>query len=134
MSSPFIMAIFSAEGSYSHFVSTRTISIGRPFLLFPRHTFSSFQGRSFFQPYFCFFSRSRRIVSVILAYFPAPFIYNIIIISWEGKGINGVLEEHGCIKCLVYGERVCIKYLVLRKEKIVSWFVCAHMVTRIKLW
>ena len=30
--------------------------------------------------------------------FQAPFICNIIIISWEGEDINGVLEEHGCIK------------------------------------
>jgi hypothetical protein len=63
------MALFSAGGSSCHFVSTRTISIGRQFLLFPRHTFSSFQGRSFSRPYFCFFSCSCRIVSVILAYF-----------------------------------------------------------------
>jgi hypothetical protein len=29
--------------------------------------------------------------------FQTPFICNIII-SWEGEDINGVLEEHGCIK------------------------------------
>jgi hypothetical protein len=30
--------------------------------------------------------------------FQVFFICNIIIISWEGKDINGVLEEHSCIK------------------------------------
>ena len=30
--------------------------------------------------------------------FQAFFICNIIIISWEGEDINGVLEEYGCIK------------------------------------
>ncbi len=82
--------------------------------------------------------------------FQAPFTCNIIIISWKGKDINGVFEEHGCIKwfvlnalfteegcalnALFYGGRVCIKCLVLRREKTVLWFACTHMVTRIKLW
>jgi hypothetical protein len=33
--------------------------------------------------------------------FQAPFICNIIIISWEGEEINGVLEQRGCIKWFV---------------------------------
>ena len=82
--------------------------------------------------------------------FQAPFTYNIIIISWEGEEINGVLEEHSCIKwfalnalfmeegcalnALFYGGRVYIKCLVLRREKTVLWFACTHMITRIKLW
>ena len=66
---PFYNGPFFRGGSSCHFISTRTIPIDRPFLLFPRHAFSSFQGKSFFQPCFRFFSRSCRIVSVILAYF-----------------------------------------------------------------
>ena len=109
--SPFIMALFSTRGSSCHFVSTRTISIGRPFLLFLRHIFSSFSRQKLlltillllfmFQPY-C----QRDFVLL----FQASFICNIIIISWEGEDINGVLEEHGCVKwfalnALFYGGR-----------------------------
>jgi hypothetical protein len=62
---------------------------------------------------------------VILAYFPAPFICNIIIISWEGEGINEVLEEHGCIKCLVYGEGFALNALFYGGRKLFRG-LCAH--------
>jgi hypothetical protein len=142
----FIMVPFSAEGSSCHFVSTRTIPIDRPFLLFPRHAFSSFQGRSFFQPCFCFFSRSCRIVSVVLAYF-SRLLLPAISSLFLGKvrtllqflrntaALNALFTEEGCaLNALFYGGRVCIKCLVLQREKTVSWFACTHMITRIKFW
>jgi hypothetical protein len=43
------------------------------------------------------------------------------------------LRNMAALNALFYGDRVCIKCLVLRRERTVSWFACTHMVTRIKL-
>jgi hypothetical protein len=87
-------------------------------------SFPLFQGRNFFRPYFCSFSCSRRIVCMILAYF-SRLLSSAISSLFLGKArtLMEFIEEHGCIKCLV-----------LRRKKTVSWFACTHMVTRIKLW
>jgi hypothetical protein len=88
---PFIMAFFSAGGSSYYFVRTKTISIDRPFLLFLIHIFSSFSWQKllstillliFMFPPYC--------LPDFGLLFQAPFIYNIIIISWEGEDINEV--------------------------------------------
>ena len=96
---PFIMAPFSARGRSCHFVRTRTIPIDRPFLLFPRHAFFLFSRQKLLSTMllllFTFFPYRQRDFGLL---FQAPFTYNIIIISWKGEEINGVLEKHGCIK------------------------------------
>ena len=103
---PFIMTSFSAGGSSCHFVSTRTIPIDKPFLLFPRHVFSSFQGRSFFQPCFCFFSRSYRIVSVILAYFCRLFSSAISsLFLGKARTLMEFLRNTTALNALFYGGR-----------------------------
>ena len=88
---PFIMAFFSAGGSSCHFVMTRVISIDIPFLLFPRHIFSSFLRQKLLSAILLllFMFPPYRLHDFGLL-FQAPFICNIIIISWEGEDINGV--------------------------------------------
>jgi hypothetical protein len=88
---PFIMALFSAERNSCHFVRTRAISIDKPFLLFPRHIFSSFSRQKLFSAILLllFMFPPYRLHDFGLL-FQAPFICNIIIISWEGEDINGV--------------------------------------------
>ena len=83
-----------------------------------------FQGENFFRPYFYSFSCSRHIVCMILGYF-SRLLLSAISSLFLGKAriLMEFIEEHGCIKCLV-----------LRRKKTVSWFACTHMVTRIKLW
>ena len=108
---PFIMTLFSTGGSSCHFISTRTISIGRPYPLFLRHIFSSFSRQKLLSVIllllFMFLLYCQHDFSLL---FQTLFICNIIIISWEGEDINGFLEEHGCIKwftlnALFYGGR-----------------------------
>ena len=92
VSSPFYNSpFFSAGRSSCHFVRTRAISIDRPFLLFPRHIFSSFSRRKLLSAILLllFMFPPYRLHDFGLL-FQASFICNIIIISWEGEDINGV--------------------------------------------
>ena len=72
--------------------------------------FPLFKAEAFFDHTFAFFHVPAVLSVWFGLLFQAPFICNIIIISWEGEDINGVLEEHGCVKwfalnALFYGGR-----------------------------
>jgi hypothetical protein len=61
---------------------------------------------------------------MILAYFSKLLSYAISsLFLGKARALMEFIEKHGCIKCLG-----------LRRKKIVSWFACTHMVTRIELW
>ena len=89
--SSFFMALFSARGSSCHFVRTRTISIDRPFLLFLRLIFSSFSWQKLLSTILMLlFMFPPQCLHDFGLLFQAPFIYNIIIISWESEDINEI--------------------------------------------
>jgi hypothetical protein len=121
---PFIVAISPLEGAPVISLGQRPSPLTDHFCFSQNTSFPLFHGRNFFRSYFCFFSCSRHIVCMILAYFSrllssaisSLFLRNV-------RTLMEFIEEHDCIKCLG-----------LRRKKTVSWFACTYMVTRIELW
>ena len=127
--SPFYNSpFFPLEGALVTSLGQESSPLTNHFCSSQDKSFPLFQGKNFFQPYFYSFSCSRRIVCM-MAYFSRLFSSAISsLFLGKTRTLIEFIEEHGCIKI------PCIKCLVLRRKKTVLWFVCAHMVTRIKFW